>query len=916
MRTFLVVACCAVATALIGAQAPQQGQPQEPAPPTPTFRTGVDVIAVDVAVTNGRGQPVEDLLAPDFVVRIDGQPRRVVSAELVKIDVEAARREVDPFDPVFTTNQTPRNGRLILLAIDQLHVRTGGARNVLQAAARFVDNLSPADRVAFVAYPPPGPAVDFTHDRLRVKNAMNLVVGAQSRDVTRLNIGLREAVDIVERSDDRVFFNVVTRECQGLRGIARDECEREVLSAAQQIMQRLKADREQSLGMLREIMLELARIEGPKTLVLMSEGLILSDPTDLNDIVRLAGLGRVTVNVLLLDPGAVDVTRASRPTTGREDRQLESGGLADLASATRGRLYNIIGTGDNVFERIASETSAFYLLGVEEAAGDRDGNRHRIDVEVRRQGLTLHSRRAFVLSSAAEAGRTPEEHLADALRSPFAVAELPMRATTFVTQDPASTKVRLMVAAEVGTPGAPPAEYAMGYAVYDRDGKAVGAFGERKTLSRADDRPTAPLEYITTILLEPGTYYLRLAAVDGEGRRGSVLHTVNAWQMAGEPFAFGDLFVGSLPEAGVQVKPGVEPHVDTGTVAAFLELYSTTPAQLGTTEVTFEIAPDQDSPALVTRRATLVGGEAATRRVAQAAVDAGALPPGRYLARARITRGGEPAGVLIRPFLLGAARPGAVVAATGPLDLGAIAKFDRSVVVAPAMVNRMLDTLAGRGPALKSAIAEARAGRLGAAALEALTAGDQPVAQFLRGLELYMKGQLDQAATQLNLAAGPRREFFPAALYLGAAYAEAGRDQDAAGVWQLALAGEPRPSAAYVLFADARLRSAQPESVIDVLEPAYQRDPADDQIARRLGLSYVVLRRFEEAVPVLDAYLARNPADQDVLFAAILSHYEVHTQAKTLVPEADRAKLRRYDVAYKGPQRALVTRYLEALSAR
>ena len=42
----------------------QSGQPAQ----GPTFRTGVDVVAVDVSVVDGNGKPVEDLLAPDFVV--------------------------------------------------------------------------------------------------------------------------------------------------------------------------------------------------------------------------------------------------------------------------------------------------------------------------------------------------------------------------------------------------------------------------------------------------------------------------------------------------------------------------------------------------------------------------------------------------------------------------------------------------------------------------------------------------------------------------------------------------------------------------------------------------------------------------------------------------------------------------------
>jgi tetratricopeptide (TPR) repeat protein len=186
----------------------------------------------------------------------------------------------------------------------------------------------------------------------------------------------------------------------------------------------------------------------------------------------------------------------------------------------------------------------------------------------------------------------------------------------------------------------------------------------------------------------------------------------------------------------------------------------------------------------------------------------------------------------------------------------------------------------------------------------------------MRGLDFYSKGQLDQAATQFNLAAGPRREFFPAGFYLGAAFAEAGRDQDAAGVWQLAIGKEPRLTPAYILFADARFRSGQPQSVIDVLKPAYDRTPNDDEIGRRLGLAYVVVGRFSEAVPVLDNYLTRNATDQDVLFAALYAHYEATTRAKAIAPEAERIKLKRYASAYKGPQQALVARYLQSLAVR
>jgi tetratricopeptide (TPR) repeat protein len=245
--------------------------------------------------------------------------------------------------------------------------------------------------------------------------------------------------------------------------------------------------------------------------------------------------------------------------------------------------------------------------------------------------------------------------------------------------------------------------------------------------------------------------------------------------------------------------------------------------------------------------------------------------------------------------------------------IAGIAQFNREAVVAPDVVTAMLDVVQQGSPGLKDAMVEARAGRYGPAALDALANGDQPAAQFLRGLELFLKGQLEQAATQFQAAAGPRREYFPAAFYLGACLASAGRDRDAAGVWQLAMGKEPRPSFAYTMFADARLREGQAGSVIDVLRPALERAPGDLEIAKRLAVAYVMTGKYAEAVPVLETYLSQNPTDADALFSIIMAQYEVTTRARVSLSDAEHAKLTKYARAYKGPQQALISKYLEAL---
>jgi tetratricopeptide (TPR) repeat protein len=306
--------------------------------------------------------------------------------------------------------------------------------------------------------------------------------------------------------------------------------------------------------------------------------------------------------------------------------------------------------------------------------------------------------------------------------------------------------------------------------------------------------------------------------------------------------------------------------------------------------------------------------------VASGVIDAKMLPPGRYVARAKIARDGQTVGVLSRPFVFehaGSAAPaGSVAVAAAAVSFASsLPKFDSAAVLKPEVLGTMLDMVERRSPDLKEAVAAARAGRYGPAALEAFSAGDQTAASFLRGIDFYAKGQVDQAATQLSISAGPRREFFPAAFYLGALFAAAGRDQDAAGVWQLALGTEPRPPAVYMMAADARLRTGQATSAIDILKPAYQRDPANEEISRRLAMAYSMTGRHADALPVLDSYLDRRPTDQEMLFAAIVAQYEVARGGQAL-SSVDRTKLRKYSAAYRGPNQPLVDKYLETIGAK
>jgi len=238
MRILLSVGTCVLLGigTVVAQQQQQQPQPQQPRPTQdqkpdepiqgPTFRTGIDLVAVDVAVVDRRGRPIEDLHAAEFSVKIDGEVRRVVSAELVKVDVEAAKKQVaDKSESFYTSNLTPPQGRQIVIAVDQVNIRPGSLRPVLDAAGRFLDMLSPLDQVAFVAYPEPGPRVNFTNDKLRLKRAMQGLVGQQPRARPgTYNIGVSEAINIeFEREISAKEAQRILREAPGIMLVDKHE---------------------------------------------------------------------------------------------------------------------------------------------------------------------------------------------------------------------------------------------------------------------------------------------------------------------------------------------------------------------------------------------------------------------------------------------------------------------------------------------------------------------------------------------------------------------------------------------------------------------------------------------------------------------------------------------------------------------
>ena len=898
-------------------------------PERPVFRAGVDLIEVDVSVVDNDGQPVTDLRAAEFTVTVDGKAREVVSAEFVSmgaIDVRTRGPADEPYESelAFSSNVTNRPGRLILIAFDLESVSFGRGRNATRAASRFLDWLDPADKVAFITVPPVGSHVDFTTDHALIRRTLDRIVGQGTRPTSRMNIGIAEALAIVRHNDSFLEANTIRRLCSQYQPgtIDWDLCDREARSEAVVIESEIRRRAVNSINTLRAILGSLAEIDGLKTVVWISGGLIVDLMSgELSDIEELAGAALVTLHVLQLDSELTTVAEGMPSPSAFEDREMRERGLEMLSSMTRGTLYLVTAGANFAFERLAAELSGYYLLGVESRPEDSDGERRRLRVSVGRQDVTVRARREFVMATRRAEPLTPQQQLFRALRSPAAMVELPLRVATYAYQDAASPKVRVLVASEIGASSETPGEVTIAFTLIGPDGEVAAGGMQRVTASPEDGPAGLVLHHASGLEVDPGRYTLKLAAIDGEGRRGSVEHLVQAWQMTGVPLAVSDLILDDTPAtAGDWLRPRVEAQLGGDELAAYLEVYGELPESLEGVQAEIQVARERSGETLVAGPGRLVPLEAPNRRGVSATVRVGALPPGRYVARAVITRGDEKVGELARTFRISTASASASVESLIPAMLVPSA-FEHNDVLRSDVIDAVLDIVDRGRPEIEPATSQVRDGRFAGAARMAFLAGDQLAAMFLRGLELFASADLDSAATQFLAALQMAPGFTPAAVYLGACYAAGGRDSDAVSSWRTAAAAvdENRLVVAYGLLGDALQRQGDAQGAVAVLREGVAAWPGNDELSRRLAVAYVTALQHADALATIEPYIVEHPTDHEAVLVALQAIYAAHVAGRPILDGADQqermAKYTQAYVAANGPHEELVKLWAESIKA-
>jgi VWFA-related protein len=664
----------------LAAQSQPQSQTRTPAQ-QPVFRSGVDLVTVDVLVVDKDGRPIPELKAEDFTVAVDGKPRRITSVERLthydrfatapdRTQVPNLRRE----DRVmmraeYSSNTKSPPGRMFVIVVDSGNMTRGGGRGAMEAAGQFVQKLAPNDLVALVSLPA-GVTMDFTADRLAIKNALIRVVGGgANRYLSNTNISLAESFSFVTKNQYRIWDEALRTECNWTRDANEYENCRTTLEAdARAKFHTARMAAEMSERSLEVLIRRLSIIDGQKHVIFIGQGLItgssfgyLDGVADLKWLGDLVQAARVNFYVLHIDNAfleAFDVRERFPSRTPFEDARLLNDGLGEIAGQSGGAYFNLSTSLDPTFDRIARETSASYVLSFEPADADRDGKSHNVGVKVARPDVTIRARKQFTMDPAVRTAPVADR-LSRALNSPYLPASVPMDLTTYVVGEPQGGGLRVLLAAEIGCGTQPVADFDVGHIVTDAAGKGQGSPVVRPTAIVPRTDGARCVYYTATFGVKTGEYAVRAVAMDSGNRAGGVERHVDARLAPAGPLGLSSLV---LTDPAVRVdgrmKLVVDGRVAGPSVAAYVEMQRLQPEAAASATrpvVQFEVAKSDDGPALV-GSVPLVSDESALDAwYAEGTINLASLAPGSYLVRAIVLWNGAVVGRAARSIIIDSA---------------------------------------------------------------------------------------------------------------------------------------------------------------------------------------------------------------------------------------------------------------------
>jgi VWFA-related protein len=469
-RRFARVAVAAVLLS-IPTQARQPQTPQRSGQPPadatqglPTFRSGRDLVVVNVVVRDKNGKLVRGLKQADFTVTEDNKPQTVESFDFEELDTVAAPVEIagemlagvnktaparsaaGSKDPAYTKDPTatkPLAGskdpaytkepiaarqvvdlsdrRLMVLFFDLSSMQPDEVVRAVASGRDYVEKrLSPADVISVVSLGTSlNVAQDFTSDRASLLAALDKLSPAEGSGFTE-----NQAVSADDAADTGDSFTP-------------DETEFNIFNT------------DRRLDALRALADVLAGIEQKKSVIYFSGGVTqqgMDNQAAMRAVVDRAV--RANLSIYAADtrglqalPAGGEASSASARGQGafsgrtmdnaRESLSGSQDSLTTLAEDTGGRAFFDTNEFSEVYAQVVKDTTAYYLLGYTSTNTATDGRYRRIKVALKQPGYKLEFRSGYYAPrDFSHSGRDDrEQQLQEQLLSDLSPTDLPVHGT-------------------------------------------------------------------------------------------------------------------------------------------------------------------------------------------------------------------------------------------------------------------------------------------------------------------------------------------------------------------------------------------------------------------------------------------------------------------------------------------------------
>ncbi|HET7619231.1 MAG TPA: VWA domain-containing protein [Vicinamibacterales bacterium] len=391
-------------------QAPVQQPPQQP----PTFKSGTQVVEVDVRVFDKNGHFVTDLRPEDFEVTEDGKPQTIQSLTLVGAErpepVPAA--PTAPAAPAPAAASAPRQTWIFLF--DTMHLSPGGLRNTREAVAHFVDEtLKPGDIAGVIA---DGTMINnrLTTSREELKAAVESI--KLPGDVAKLQLQMTrewpriqdeyEAWRIAERQDNDALQRAVTRACSDdpdmCRSVPPDAM---VMNKCKNVMTMFQTASRATMRVVEALSNGLARMPGPKSVVFVTEGFLVQDlesqVQQATGMANRAGAHLYTIDARGLNKSTassaiIDQRLAWDPAGATNHVEMNEDGPNALAVDTGGFVIRNENNFGRALDTIQRDAGTYYVLAYAPTNQTFDGKYRKISVNVTRGDVKVRARRGYL----------------------------------------------------------------------------------------------------------------------------------------------------------------------------------------------------------------------------------------------------------------------------------------------------------------------------------------------------------------------------------------------------------------------------------------------------------------------------------------------------------------------------------------